>query len=106
MQNNNSIPPSLLTFVAASTKDFGSREIKLTITLTGVDILQTPEQRRHNNGNNGGGVFVNKRRYCFDARTLLQQRSQEQIRLDWAAARLYFDRKLVIIQYISGDSGP
>ena len=74
MQNNNSIPPSFLTFVAASTKDFGSREIKLTITLTGVDILQTPEQQRHNNGNNGGGVFVNKRRYCFDARTLLQQR--------------------------------
>ena len=33
-------------------------------------------------------------------------RGGEQIRLDWAAARLYFDRKLVIIQYISGDSGP
>ena len=48
MQHNNSIPPSFLTFVAASTKDFGSREIKLTITLTGVDILQTPKQRRHN----------------------------------------------------------
>ena len=31
-------------------------------------------------------------------------RGGEQIRLDWAAARLYFDRKLVIIQYISGDS--
>ena len=33
-------------------------------------------------------------------------RGGEQIRLDWAAARLNFDRKLVIIQYISGDSGP
>ena len=33
-------------------------------------------------------------------------RGGEQIRLDWAAARLYFDRKLVIIQFISGDSVP